>query len=191
MYATNDNAQAIESRSRITDTLLSLMKQHPYRDITITQICQEAQIVRQTYYRNFSSKDDILKFYLDNMVREYFADYYQTTDIRVQLKAFFTFMLERKEFLLLASKNRLFFLINDTISVNMTHFLSLQQLTTIDEPKLEIYVTGFIASTICSLLSLWVDNGFEESIDMLSILAHRFLGGLSREEVQHQVDFFI
>lgn len=182
MYANNDNLQAIESRNRITNAFLALMKLYPYKDITITQICQEAQIVRQTYYRNFDLKDDVLKFYLDNMVRQYFTDYYTMEDVHIQLKDFFAYMLQRREFLLLASQNSLFFMIDETISMNITKFLNFQQLTTIDEPKFEKYVTGFIASTICSLLSLWVDNGFAESPEMLSQLAQRFLGGLSNKE---------
>jgi len=182
MYAINDNLQAIESRKRITEALLDLMRQYPYKDITITQICQEAQIVRQTYYRNFDSKDDILRFYLDNMVRQYFNDYYKVQDIYTQLKDFFSYMLSSSEFLLLASKNSLFFMIDETITMNITYFINFQQITTIDDPKMEKYVTGFIASTICSLLSLWTDNGFLESPEKMSQLAQRFLGGLSFNE---------
>ena len=182
MYATNDNLQAIESRGRITDALLALMKDNPYYDITITQICQEAQIVRQTYYRNFASKDDILRLYLDNMVLRYFTDYYNVTDVNSQMKEFFTYMLKNREFLLLASKNSLFFMIDETISINITKFINFRQITTIDEQRFEKYVTGFIASTVCSLLSLWVDNGFAESPEMLSQLGLRFLSGLSSGE---------
>jgi AcrR family transcriptional regulator len=179
MYAKNDNAQAIESRNRVVKALLVLMNQYPYKSITITQICQEGQIVRQTYYRNFDLKDDILEFYLDNMVQKYFEDYYQEEATDTQLKDFFAYMSEHREFLLLTSQNSLFFMINRTISINITKFLNLQQLTTIHEPGLEKYVTGFIASTICSLLSLWADNGFAESPEMMAQLAQRFLGGLS------------
>ncbi|MFA7672917.1 MAG: TetR/AcrR family transcriptional regulator [Clostridia bacterium] len=179
MYAVNDNVQAIESRNRITEALLALMKQYPYKEITITQICQEAQIVRQTYYRNFDSKDDILKLYLDNMIQLYFRDFYKAEDVHYQLKNFFAYMLKRKEFLSLVSGNSLFFMIDERISDNVTKFLNFRQLTTISELKYEKYVTGFIASTICSLLSLWVDNGFSESPEMLSGLAQKFLGGLN------------
>ena len=182
MYAINDNLQAMESRSRITDALLALMRQYPYKDITITQICQEAQIVRQTYYRNFDSKDDILRFYLDNMVRKYFTDYYRIQDVFVQLNDFFSYMLKSREFLLLASENSLFFMIDETITMNITNFINFRELTTIDDPKTEKYVTGFIASTICSLLSLWTNSGFLESPWMMSQLAQRFLSGLSSKE---------
>jgi len=179
MYAQNDNAQAIESRNRIADALLALMKQYPYKSITITQVCQEAKIVRQTYYRNFDLKDDILEFYLHNLVLQYFEDYYQEQIVHKQLKDFFAYMLQHREFLLLTSQNSLFFMINKTITTNITKFLNFQQITTMTDPALEKYVTGFIASTICSLLSLWVDNGFADTHEKMARLAQRFLGGLS------------
>lgn len=182
MYATNDNSQAIESRNRVSDALLALMKQYPYKSITITQICQEAQIVRQTYYRNFDTKDDILKFHLDTMVEQFFTDYYQADDAYVQLKNFFSYMLQHSDFLLSTSENSLFYMINETIQLNIKKFLNLQQLATIGDPRFKSYVTGFISSTICSLLSLWVDSGFTETPEILAQLAQRFLRGVSTEE---------
>lgn len=178
MYATNDNAQALESRCRIRDTLIALMKGYPFQDITVTQICQEALVVRQTYYRNFDCKADILEFHLDTMFRIYFIEYYKACDVHAQLKLFFEYMLLNREFLVLVAENNLFFMIDKTIHRNIMKFLSFQQLITIDEPEFEKYVTGFIASTICSLLSLWVNNEFVEPPETMSGLAQRFLMGL-------------
>jgi len=178
MYATNDNPQAVESRNRITDTLLLLMKHSPYKDISITQICQEAQIVRQTYYRNFDTKDDIIKYALDKMVQQYYDDYYQADDVHAQLNNFFSYMLKNREFFISASKNNLFFMIDEAISKNITKFIDFYQLTQNEEPGFERYVTSFIASTICCLLSMWVDDGFIETPAMMSKLAQKFLAGL-------------
>ena len=179
MYATNDNRQAIDSRGRIRDALLALLSKYPYKDVSITQICQEAQIVRQTYYRNYEQKDDILKFHLDNMVSRFFSEYYREDDVRMQLRTFFEYMLTNRDFLVLASRNNLFFMIEEVIIKNLTGFLDLRQITYTDEPKLEKYVTRFIAATISSLLSLWVASGFDESPERMSALAQRFLTGVS------------
>lgn len=179
MYATNNNQQARESRDRIRDALLVLMIQYPYKDITITQICQEARIVRQTFYRNFEQKDDILRFHLDQLIHHFFSDYFREDDVRTQLRIFFEYMLRSSDFLVLASENSLFFMIEDAITKNITGFLDIRQITDADEPKLEKYVTRFIAATICSLLSLWAASGFDESPDRMSALAQRFLAGVS------------
>lgn len=178
MYSTNSNLQAMDSRGRIRDALILLMKKYPYEDITITQICQEAQIVRQTYYRNFEFKSDILDFHLDGLLEKYFAVYFSSQDGYGQLRNFFEFMLQNSEFLLLIAENRLFFMIDRTITVNITKFMNIRELTALDEPEYEKYVTGFIASTVCSLLSIWVESGFSETPKMMSEIAQRFLSGL-------------
>jgi len=182
MYATNKNQQALESRERIRDALLVLLRKNPYKDISITQICQEAQIVRQTYYRNFEQKDDILRFHLDRMVGLYFSEYFKENDVKAQLKTFFEYMLQNSGFLILVSENDLFFMIEAVITQNIESFLDFRQITNTDDPGLEKYATRFIAATICSLLSLWVTSGFDESPDIMSALAQRFLAGVSNEK---------
>ena len=43
--------------------LIELMKEHDYDSITITQITEKAGVSRMTYYRNYVSKEDILRSY--------------------------------------------------------------------------------------------------------------------------------
>lgn len=43
----------------------------PYSDITISQICQRAGIARQTFYRNFETKDDVIRYYLNHLISHY------------------------------------------------------------------------------------------------------------------------
>ena len=113
------------------------------------------------------------------MVSRFFSEYYREDDVRMQLRTFFEYMLTNRDFLVLASRNNLFFMIEEVIIKNLTGFLDLRQITYTDEPKLEKYVTRFIAATISSLLSLWVASGFDESPERMSALAQRFLTGVS------------
>lgn len=46
------------------------MKEHPYREITITDICRKAQITRNSFYRNCSDKKSLLCYYIDNAIRD-------------------------------------------------------------------------------------------------------------------------
>lgn len=178
MYALNENQQAIESRQQIRDALLSLMAEMPYQEVSITQICKRANVVRQTYYRNFEFKADILTFHLDGMFKLFFERHFIGTDIHTQLKSFFDFMLQNREFLLLTAKNELFFMFNRTITDNIAKFLDLRAVAHADDPRAERYVTGFIAATVTSLLTLWAEHGFEESPAWMAELAGRLLSGL-------------
>lgn len=51
-------------KQKIIDSLFSLLKEKNFSEISITEIVNHAGVSRQSYYRNFSSKEDIiLEFY--------------------------------------------------------------------------------------------------------------------------------
>lgn len=49
----------------IESALLSLLDTKAYDDISISEIAQRAGVSRNAYYRNFKSKDEIVRNYLD------------------------------------------------------------------------------------------------------------------------------
>ena len=51
----------------ITTAFIELMKVHDYNTITITDITRKAGVSRMAYYRNYSSKEDILNKYMDEV----------------------------------------------------------------------------------------------------------------------------
>ncbi len=69
--------------------LIALKERLPYCEITIKRICQEARVVRSTYYRNFEFKDEILMLCLDEMSRRYHLNHYRADDVSSQLLNFF------------------------------------------------------------------------------------------------------
>ena len=48
----------------IADALIQLLRVKPLEDITITEITDVAGVGRSTYYRNFTSKEDVLSYKL-------------------------------------------------------------------------------------------------------------------------------
>lgn len=65
------NPSAIRSQKEIMDALLSLMHTTPYAEITAKQVILEAKVSRKTFYRNFSSKEDVLISYLHTAITAY------------------------------------------------------------------------------------------------------------------------
>ncbi|MCI8937659.1 MAG: TetR/AcrR family transcriptional regulator [Lachnospiraceae bacterium] len=53
------------------------MTQYPYTEITVKHILLEAGISRKTFYRNFSSKDDVLHTYIDTVLNDYTETLFQ------------------------------------------------------------------------------------------------------------------
>lgn len=65
--------QSERSKQWIADALLILIKDKPYKKITIKDITEKAGVSRLTFYRNFESKEDILKFHYDRVFSTYIA----------------------------------------------------------------------------------------------------------------------
>ena len=157
------------------------MRETPFQEITVSEICRQAKVVRQTYYRHFDMKNDILDFHLDELFTRYFEEHFTGETPLAQLEAFYEYMLGNAPFLRMVCRDHLFFMVDRTINANMTKFLELQSIADVEEPWVERYVTGYIAATICSLLLRWTEGGFQEPTDWMSRLTQRFLRGLKTD----------
>ena len=55
--------------------LLELMRNLPFDKITVDQITRKSGTGRVTYFRNFSSKSDLLSYYLLCLYKHYYAEH--------------------------------------------------------------------------------------------------------------------
>ncbi len=99
----SNNPSAIRSRKQITDALILLMEKYPYSEISVKQIVLETDLVRKTFYRNFESKDDVLRSYIRTILRDYF-DIVNNARGDV-LTTIFEFAKKNKKLLKLLDKN--------------------------------------------------------------------------------------
>ena len=51
----------------IEEALLLLLEKKEYKAITISEICQKAGVTRMSFYRNFESKEDILRRWMKSI----------------------------------------------------------------------------------------------------------------------------
>lgn len=64
---------SLQSKEWLVKALQILMKTKNYSDITIKELAQKAGVDRKTFYRDFKSKEDVLRFYLDRTCQDYIA----------------------------------------------------------------------------------------------------------------------
>ena len=94
------------SQNRIQSTLLSLMGKYPYSKISVSQICLVAKVSRQTYYRLFDTKDDILVLHLHGIISEFLLPkILLDTSATPELLQFFLFFSRYRKLLELLCKN--------------------------------------------------------------------------------------
>ena len=58
-------------KQQITTTLLELLKEKELSDINIGEITKKAQVSRNSFYRNYADKEDIIKKYLYQLLSEW------------------------------------------------------------------------------------------------------------------------
>lgn len=100
---------ALRSQKTITEVLLQLMTQYPYTEITVKHILLEAGISRKTFYRNFSSKDDVLHTYIDTVLNDYTETLFQEENYSFvkMLDTIFTFCSKYQKILFILRDNQL------------------------------------------------------------------------------------
>lgn len=61
-------------RTAITEALLDLLAEKELDKITVSEITAKAEVGRVSFYRNYKTKEDILKQHLLSIIRKWSAD---------------------------------------------------------------------------------------------------------------------
>ncbi|MBQ3194390.1 MAG: TetR family transcriptional regulator [Oscillospiraceae bacterium] len=62
--------RAAQQQAHICQALVALMEKQSYGEISVSGICVQADIPRRTFYYYFDSKEDVLSFLLDGVLKE-------------------------------------------------------------------------------------------------------------------------
>ena len=179
---TTTNPSAIRSRNEITKALLKLMQKHPYNEITVSQIVMETDLVRKTFYRNFTSKDDALDSIINSAIIEY-------TDALVEsdedpLTVIFSFCEKNRKLLKLLHKNNMLYLLllklNETLpKVSETTDKEknpFAKLMTGLEPD---YLIAFNIGAVWNVIFKWVDRGMTDPPEKIKTTIEDYLRRLN------------
>jgi AcrR family transcriptional regulator len=67
------DAQGSAVKDAIFSTLMALLRKKSLADVTITELARKAGVSRMAFYRNYSSKDEIIVKYLDEQFDAFLA----------------------------------------------------------------------------------------------------------------------
>jgi len=170
---------AEQSKRRLVQALLTVMKQYDYKEITVTQIAQEAQLSRNTFYRLFSDKDDILSLFFDGLFQE-FLEQIRTRGVHRYwdtVQVFFDFWEERRELLLLLRKNGLLpsvFERSYRCSMEVFEFVRSRETAAAFALPLP-YMLAYSVGGMHAMLLKWVEKGMDiPSSELISMLKSGF-----------------
>ena len=101
------------SQKLLADGLLSLLEQKPFREITIKELCAHSDIARRTFYRHFSSVEDVMAYVVSHIIENFKKHMLQVQKEAYPaiLASYFAFCKDYASLLELLNKNNLAHLI--------------------------------------------------------------------------------
>lgn len=173
MSITIEKGKVSRTQKCIIDALLKLMEEDNFDEITVTQIAQEAEIARRTFYLNYTTKSEVLASYIKFLYSD-FAEETQNDKERSwksDIIKFFLYWKRHSDILLLLEKSNQFaILLNEFENIlsdsNVFDFSSLIK----DElpAKRKEYVVVTVAAGLWRILEKWVQNRFSESAEEIA-----------------------
>ncbi len=157
------------ARESIVSALTELMNEKQYAAITITEITQRAGVSRMTYYRNYSSKEDILRRFMADVGEQIHAKIVEQDLQKDAYRYYYTLFETMGEYAALvnaALDAGLDGLIRDCISRNM----DLTFLGTSENQGVNKYVLRYHAGAFFHVFIEWTRGGRVESCDRMARL---------------------
>ena len=155
------NAYVIE---HITESLLKLLKEKPMQEISISEIVDTAGVGRTSFYRNYETKEDVVKKYIVNLLEKWDQDYKASgKDSNAELYgSLFKHLKDNADFYLLLKER------------NLMH-LFLEVFLERNGPKSEYenmwaYTTAFITYGTYGWIEEWINRGMQESAETMAEL---------------------
>ena len=168
MYHKQANKTAIQSQHMIADALFSLMKRKPFQQITVTEVCDEANLGRKTFYRNFDLREDVIDFWLDLRCEEC-RKVLLPVPAEERLYHYCIFLKKYMAELITLYQNGLHPLVEKKFSVFMPYTMPLWS----EDPVEQEYRSQYIIAGIDAIIRVWVARGFQESVEEVAEIVKR------------------
>jgi len=166
MRQTNENVSPMSNEGRntyviehITEALIKLLKDKPIGDITISELCDLAGIGRASFYRNFESKEDVLKNYINKIFQDW-MDKIWNKPLNESLRILFSHFEKYRGFYELLNKRNLIYLLKDVI----IGYCGPKP----EDSKIKAYSKAYVAYTLYGWIETWFQRGMQESADEIS-----------------------
>ncbi len=144
-------------KRQITAALLNLMKEKKLADISVSELTEMAGVGRVSFYRNYQTKEDILREESDRLIQEWGKLYEANPESAPEtlFPSLFDFYREHRDFYTTLYEAGMSTIMMDTI-------ISTIQITP-ELQNLEAYMKSFWAYGIYGSMLEWIKRGMQES----------------------------
>ena len=181
MYKLCKTEQSAVRQRELEKGLLKMMQTVRYEDISVSDLCEQLQIPRKSFYRYFSSKDGALYALLDHTLMEFagFSAEYErrgAPSVHVVLESFFQFWVAHRELLdALARSGITGLFIDRAIAYSLTEDILPRQYLPNDSPEMQRHIIMFGVCGLMSMVMTWYRDGFSPPASEMAVVALRIL----------------
>ena len=179
MYC-GSNKTALQSQQQIAGAMMALIREKPYTQITISELCKTAGISRQTFYSLFTSRENVIAFTLQTNACDG-PDITQpretggrTSALHWLCRSYSEYLLRNRDLIKLLVENKLEYLLVDSFFEAMDRCECF--LPGVD-PCLRAYAGSFYAGGIAFLARRYALQGCTGTAEELEKLLMTLLSG--------------
>lgn len=156
------NSTNIFLKDCMADALLRLLKKKPLEQITITEITNTANVGRVTFYRNFTSKEELLDYRLTSLILIWWSDtgQYLKNDAWNMAAGIFRFIADIRDIIQILTDAGLFYMVSDSFYKVIGPKNK--------EDQTELYRGAYHSFGLCAIASVWVSTGMRETPEELA-----------------------
>lgn len=170
------NKTALESQRQIANALLALLEHESYASISVSAVCHQADISRQTFYSLFQSMDNVVTYALQQDCC-YDAAPQKTAcsgTFMDMCDGFSRYIIDHADILQLLSNNRIMPLLRQVLLEDFRQCITVSGCVRQD---LAPYAIDYLASGITSIAEMYVRQGRRESRERLCEIIYTLLTG--------------
>lgn len=182
----SSNPTSLQSKQWICNSLLTLMEKKPFSSITISEVTNHAQLSRRTFYRNFDSKEEVIQYFLQQLVDEYTRRLllYENYTLEFSIEQLLILCKEYKRALLTLKKNHMLGIllenwtealptVHATIINHLKNFPEFEDKQTLD------YLLAFNVGGTFNIMIKWINDGMDLSPKEVSHMLFQYTCQLS------------
>ena len=178
MYKKCTTEQSAARQKVFEQGLLQAMLSRDYEDISISDLCDQMQIPRKSFYRYFSGKDGALHALLDHTLLEFVQGDFGKgvrSDAIGELESFFVFWHERRELLKALVRSRLGGLLVERATYHAIHERMMPKYLLTMPVEVQQMSLTFVVCGLLSMVLQWHNHNYRETPGEMAQMATMML----------------
>lgn len=180
MEEKKDSRRVKMTKRLLKDSLISLMKETSVHEITIKEICENADVNRSTFYRHYQTQYDLYDEIIDDIAADISEIFENIKNEGFDTVTFLIRVIEYIE----ARREVFLVILSDKGSINIGEAYTKMTLKVIGQQQLSelgSYIAQFISAGMTSILWSWLNKEKRRPAKDVALLLHTFMkNGLSR-----------